>query len=79
MTNSNFSKIIEDMNEAHIEKLIELLFLVTKKIENSSKNNNIETLDLIKKNILMINLLGEKSKIFSMERMQTKNELQQYL
>lgn len=79
MFDAVFLKKFEDMNEGYIESFIELFFEVIKKINSSSENILLDRLELIKKNILMINLLDKKSKTFSMERMQMKNTLQQYL
>ncbi|MCL5245149.1 hypothetical protein M4I21_04970 [Cellulophaga sp. 20_2_10] len=79
MSNDDLLKIVQGMNETHVEKLIELVFELIKKIRASNENINLEQSELIKKNILMINLLDENSKTFSMERMSIKNVLQRWL
>ena len=79
MSNDDLLKIVQGMNDTHVEKLIELVFELIKKIRASNENINLEQSELIKKNILMINLLDENSKTFSMERMSIKNVLQRWL
>ncbi|WP_298478805.1 hypothetical protein [uncultured Maribacter sp.] len=79
ISNKDLLRIIQGMNETHIEQLIELVFELIKKIKASNENINLDQSELIKKNILMINKLDENSTTFSMERMNIKNVLQQWL
>ncbi|WP_282148309.1 hypothetical protein [Algibacter lectus] len=79
MPNDDFKSVIKDLNEEHVERLTELIFEVLKKAKQTDKTIGFNTIELIKKNILLINFLDENSDTFSMERMAMKNVLQQGL
>ena len=79
MPNDDFKRVIKDLNEEHVERLTELIFEVLKKAKQTDKTTDFNTKELIKKNILLINFLDEKSDVFSMKRMAMKNVLQQGL
>ncbi len=79
MPNDDFKSVIKDLNEEHVERLTELIFEVLKKAKQTDKTTGFNTIELIKKNILLINFLDENSDTFSMERMAMKNVLQQGL
>ncbi|WP_159019985.1 hypothetical protein [Algibacter sp. L3A6] len=79
MSNDDFKSVIKDLNEEHVERLTELIFEVLKKAKQTDKTTGFNTIELIKKNILLINFLDENSDTFSMERMAMKNVLQQGL
>ncbi|MWW23916.1 hypothetical protein [Algibacter lectus] len=79
MPNDDFKSVIKDLNEEHVERLTELIFEVLKKAKQMDKTTGFNTIELIKKNILLINFLDENSDTFSMERMAMKNVLQQGL
>lgn len=79
MPNDDFKRVIKDLNEEHVERLTELIFEVLKKAKQTDKTTDFNTKELIKKNILLINFLDEKSDVFSMQRMAMKNVLQQGL
>ena len=79
MPNDDFKSVIKNLNEEHVERLTELIFEVLKKVKQTDKTTDFNTIELIKKNILLINFLDENSDTFSMERMVMKNVLQQDL
>ena len=79
MPNDDFKSVIKDLNEEHVERLTELIFEVLKKAKQTDKTIGFNTIELIKKNILLINFLDENSDTFSMKRMAMKNVLQQGL
>ncbi|MEL0650077.1 hypothetical protein V6246_01500 [Algibacter sp. TI.3.09] len=79
MPNDDFKSVIKDLNEEHVERLTELIFEVLKKAKQTDKTTGFNIIELIKKNILLINFLDENSDTFSMERMAMKNVLQQGL
>ncbi|WP_158844484.1 hypothetical protein [Algibacter sp. L1A34] len=79
VSNDDMLKIMQNLDETHFEKLIELIFKLIKKIRNSNEIIDIDESELIKKNLFMINLLDENSTTFSLERMNMKSVLQQYL
>ena len=79
MPNDDFKSVIKNLNEEHVERLTELIFEVLKKVKQTDKTTGFNTIELIKKNILLINFLDENSDTFSMERMVMKNVLQQDL
>ncbi|WP_158976232.1 hypothetical protein [Cellulophaga sp. L1A9] len=74
----DFLILIQNMNEDHLDKIITLVFNLIKKNRQYNGNLHLNESELIKKNILMITLLDQKSKTFSMERMQIKKTLQQW-
>ncbi|MFI8604518.1 hypothetical protein ACIGCP_08645 [Cellulophaga baltica] len=77
MPTENFILVVKDWNEVHHEKMIMLLhLLITKSTET---NILIDKEALIEKTLLLITLLDEKSKTYSLERVQLKNTLQQYI
>ena len=78
-SNEDLLNIVGNMNEVHIENIIELLFEINKKSKEQIGNLNLNTSELIKKNILLIEFLDKRSNTFSMPRMNMKNTLQQWL
>ncbi|WP_405296929.1 hypothetical protein [Algibacter sp. Ld11] len=79
MPSDEFTTVITSLNEAHVEELTQLIFEVLRKVNQTDKTTGFDTVELIKKNILLINFLDENSDTFSMERMVMKNTLQQDL
>ena len=75
---NDFLRIVKGMNDMHIEKLIELVFEVIKKIKSSNEYINLDEFKLIEKNLLLIDALDKNSKTFSMDRMNMKNVLLQW-
>lgn len=79
LSNEDFLKRIEGLNEIHIEHLTVLIFEVLKNNKDNATTLSFDEQALVRKNILMINLLDEKSKIFSLQRMNMKSSLQEWL
>lgn len=79
LSNEDFLKRIEGLNEIHIEHLTVLIFEVLKNNKDNATTLSFDEQALVRKNILMINLLDEKSKIFSLQRMNMKSTLQEWL
>jgi hypothetical protein len=76
MPTENFILVVKNWNEVHHEKMIMLLYLlITKSTETIIP---IDKEALIEKTLLLITLLDEKSKTYSIERVQLKNTLQQW-
>jgi hypothetical protein len=64
---------LSNLQESHIQQLVELLYQLYVKSEQLNMNKS----KIAKKAILLIDYLNEKSNIFSLERMDMKNELKQ--
>lgn len=79
MSNDDFSLRIKEMNETHIDNLIKLIFELIKKAKESNNSSFLNQTELVKKNILMIEMLDGISKLFSLERMNMRNQLQRWL
>ncbi|WP_024480069.1 hypothetical protein [Cellulophaga baltica] len=76
MPTENFILVVKNWNEVHHEKMIMLLYLlITKSTETIIP---IDKEALIEKTLLLITLLDEKCKTYSIERVQLKNTLQQW-
>ncbi|WP_282133090.1 hypothetical protein [Cellulophaga baltica] len=76
MPTENFILVVKNWNEVHHEKMIMLLYLL---ITNSTETIiPIDKEALTEKTLLLITLLDEKSKTYSIERVQLKNTLQQW-
>ena len=76
MPTENFILVVKNWNEVHHEKMIMLLYLlITKSTETIIP---IDKEALIEKTLLLITLLDEESKTYSIERVQLKNTLQQW-
>ncbi|MFW2376521.1 MAG: hypothetical protein ACN4ES_08240 [Cellulophaga baltica] len=76
MPTENFILVVKNWNEVHHEKMIMLLYLlITKSTETIIP---IDKEALIEKTLLLLTLLDEKSKTYSIERVQLKNTLQQW-
>jgi hypothetical protein len=73
--NSKLMDKVESFHEIHIENLIELLFQTIQKSEEFETELNVETKELTNKLLLMIDLAHDKSKSFSVERMNMKRKL----
>lgn len=76
LCNEDLLKRVQSMNETHIEQLIKLIFELVKKISDNDETINLDKSELIKKNILIINLLDDNSNTFSLERMNMKIALE---
>lgn len=73
--NSKLMDRVESFHEVDIEKLIELLFQTIQKSEELEVELNFEIEELSNKLLLMIDFANEKSKSFSVERMNMKTHL----
>jgi hypothetical protein len=70
MENSELTKKISGLNEQHLEKLAELIKVVS---ENSQNNFGKK---IAQKGIIILEYLDNNSKTFSIKRMELKNTLQ---
>lgn len=75
----DFTKKFKELEEIHLEKLAELLNVFIKKIATLDMNKQCNGKELAKKGILLINILNDKSKTYSIKRMELKKELQRHL
>ena len=73
--NSKLMTRVENFHEEHIEKLIELIYKTLQKSEEFEFELNFEKKELSNKLLLMIDFANEKSKSFSVERMNMKTQL----
>ena len=64
---------LSNLQESHIQQLVELLYQLYVKSEQLDMNKS----KIAEKAILLIDYLNENSNIFSLERMDMKNELKQ--
>lgn len=76
MENTELLEHISALHESHIEKLAELINEIALKIQLLNFDSEYDEKEIAKKGILLIDFLDEKSKTFSMERMNIKNTLQ---
>jgi len=79
MESEEFLDHISTLHEAHLNYLAELLYRLVLKTESLKLNQKLDTPKIAKKAILLINILDQKSKTFSMERLQMKDHLKTYL
>ena len=75
----DFTKKFKELEEIHLEKLAELLNVFIKKIATLDMNKQYNGKELVKKGILLINILNDKSKTYSLKRIELKKELQRHL
>ena len=73
--NSKLMTRVENFHEEHIEKLIELIYKTLQKSEEFEFELNFEKKELSNKLLLMIDFANEKSKSFSVVRMNMKSQL----
>ncbi len=77
MEDSALLKEITDLHESHILKLTEVIYEIIKSPVISDLIKRYEKKKLAQKTILLIDFLDERSKVFSMKRMNIKKALQQ--
>jgi|TARA_B110000285_G_C15010849_1_gene556361 hypothetical protein len=77
LTEFEFINRLKELPEVHLEKLAELLSEITKKINTTELENKYNKNELVNKGIFLIDNINEKSKVYSMKRMEIKNVLQQ--
>lgn len=73
MENSELTKKISGLNEQHLEKLAELIKVVSENSQNDFGKK------IAKKGIVILEYLDNNSKTFSIKRMELKNTLQHRL
>lgn len=66
---------LKELPEIHLEKLAEILSEITRKTNTPELENKYSMNELANKGILLINKINEKSKTYSMKRMEIKNVL----
>ncbi len=76
LTEIEFINRLKELPEVHLEKLAELLSEIIKKINTPELKNKYNKNELANKGILLIDNINEKSKVYSMKRMEIKNVLQ---
>ena len=79
ITGCDFINKFNELQEVPIEKLAELLNVFIKKSAELEVNEHYNRKELAKKGILPINILNDKSKTYSIKRMELKKELQRHL
>jgi hypothetical protein len=79
ITGCDFINKFNELQEVPIEKLAELLNVFIKKSAELEVNEHYNRKELAKKGILLINILNDKSKTYSIKRMELKKELQRHL
>jgi hypothetical protein len=79
MKNSELIEHISKLHESHIEKILELIYEIILKTESVNFGEDFEKTKIIQKGIIIIEHINEKSKTFSIERMNMKNFLKQSL
>ena len=75
----NFINKLKELHEIHIEKLAELLSEIIKKMNTPEIAKKYNRIELAKKGVLLINSLNDKSKTYSIKRMELKHILQKYI
>ncbi|MDN3723026.1 hypothetical protein QRD02_01410 [Aequorivita sp. SDUM287046] len=73
--NFELVKRLENINEEHLENLINLLFQIFQKSQEYKIEQAIDMTKLSEKLLLMIDLANEKTNDFSIERMNIKNKI----
>lgn len=76
MKNSKLIDRLKNIDETNLELLATLILETTKKLYSTNNNPNINTAKLAEKGIEILNFVDDKSKMFSIKRMNIKNELQ---
>ena len=73
--NSELMVRVESLHEEHLEKIIELIYQTIQKSEEFRVEFDFEIRELSNKLLLMIDFANDKSKLFSVERMNMKSQL----
>ncbi|WP_313114541.1 hypothetical protein [Aequorivita sediminis] len=76
---SDLIKHISKLHESHIEKIAKLIYHYVVKLQSLDLKENYELNKTAEKGIIILEFLNQKSKIFSVERMNMKKTLQLYL
>lgn len=78
METEEFLDHISSLHLSHIEHLSELLYRLVLKMDSSNLEQNYDNSNIAEKAILLIDVLDEKSKTFSMKRLQMKDHLKTF-
>ncbi|WP_026452095.1 hypothetical protein [Aequorivita capsosiphonis] len=73
--NSELMEKVKNFHEEHLEKLIEVVYQIIQKSEEFKTEFDFEIKELSNKLLLMIDFANDKSKSFSVERMNMKSQL----
>ncbi|WP_298780066.1 hypothetical protein [uncultured Polaribacter sp.] len=79
MENSELIEHISKLHESHAEKILELIYEIILKTESVNFGEDFEKTEIIQKGIMIIDYINEKTKIFSIGRMNMGNYLKQSL
>ena len=79
MENSELIEHISKLHESHAEKILKLIYEIILKTESVNFGKDFEKTEIIQKGIMIIDYINEKTKIFSIERMNMRNYLKQSL
>lgn len=77
MENSELINQLKGIDEINIEFLTLLISKTINKLQSISNNSSIDSKELAKKGIVLIDFIDDKSKTFSINRMNLKKELQE--
>lgn len=78
MESKEFLDYISDFHETHLKHLSELLYQLVLKTDSQKLNQKLDTPKIAGKAILLIDVLDQKSKTFSIERLQMKEHLKTF-
>ena len=79
METLEFIRHISELHESHTEKIAELIYEITIKIESIDFSKKYKKCKIAKKGIIIIDFLNDKSKTFSIRRMHMKKALQNFV
>jgi hypothetical protein len=79
MENSELIKHISELHESHADKILELIYEIVLKTKSVNFGEDFEKTQIIQKGIIIIDFINEKSKIFSIKRMNMKSFLKESL
>lgn len=78
MASEEFLDHISDFHETHLKHLSELLYQLVLKTDSSCLKKDHDNSKIAEKAILLIDVLDQKSKTFSIERLQMKEHLKTF-
>jgi hypothetical protein len=79
MKADEFKNHISTLHETHLEQLAELLYQLVLKSDLLELNQGFSTSKTAKKAILLIDALNEKSKTFSIERLEMREQMKGFI
>lgn len=77
MENLELIDQLKEVDETNLELLSLFISGTVKKLQSTNNNSSIDSKELAKKAIVVIDFIDDKSKTFSINRMNLKKELQQ--